>query len=60
MTQFAQFKPPRQVALFYISDIRLDVEVLADCYEVLAALSPREDEPSEGAETNEETDDLPF
>ena len=60
MPQFAQFKPPRQVALFYISDICLDVEVLADRFEVLAALSRLEDEPTETDDIDEETDDLPF
>ena len=60
MTQFAHSDPPRQVALFYISDICLDVEVLADRYEVIAALSHLKDEPSEGDDTDEGTDDLPF
>ena len=60
MTQFAQFKLPRQVAPFCISDIYLDVEVLADRYEVLAALSSLEDEPTEGDDTDEVADDLPF
>ena len=60
MPQFAYSDPLRQVAPFYISDIYLDVEVLADRYELLAALSRRGDEPSEGADTDEETDDLPF
>ena len=60
MTQFAQLNPLRQVAPFYISDIRLDVEVLADRYEVLAALSRLEDESTEEADADEETDDLPF
>lgn len=61
MPQFAHSDPPRQVAPFYnISDICLNVEVLADRYEVLAALSHLEDEPSEGDDTDEGTDDLPF
>ncbi len=60
MPQFAQVKPPGQVALFYISDICLDVEVLADRFEVLAALSRLEDEPTETDDIDEETDDLPF
>ena len=60
MPQFAHSDQPRQVAPFCISDIRLDVEVLADRYEVLATLSHLEDESNEGADADEETDDLPF
>lgn len=53
MTRFAYPIPKCQAALapFGSSDVQLDVEVLADRYEVLAALSPLEDEP------HEETDD---
>ena len=60
MPQFAQFKPSRQVVPFCISDICLDVEVLADRYEVLAALSHLGDEPTEEADTDEVADDPPF
>ena len=60
MTQFAHSDPPRQVAPFCISDIRLDVEVLADRFEVLAALSYLENEPTETDDIDEETNDLPF
>lgn len=62
MPQFAHSDPSRQVAPFCISDIYLDVEVLADRFEVLAALSRLEDEPAEETDDagDEETDDLPF
>ena len=60
MPQFAHLNPSRQVAPFCISDICLDVEVLADRYEVLATLSHPEDEPSEETAADEETDNLPF
>ena len=60
MPQFAQSDPSRQVAPFCISDIRLDVEVLADRFEVLAALSYLENEPTETDDIDEETNDLPF
>ena len=60
MPQFAHSDPPRQVAPFYISDIYLDVEVVADRYEVLATLSHLEDEPTQEADADEEPDDLPF
>lgn len=62
MTQFAHSNPPRQTAPFCISDIRLDVEVLADRYEVLAALSRLEDELTEETDDveDEAADDLPF
>ncbi len=54
MNQFARPTPKCQAALapFSSSDLRLDVEVLADRYEALAALSPFADE------THEETDDI--
>lgn len=64
MNQSARPTPKCQVtpAPFGSSDIWLDVEVLAERYEALAALSPFEDDPPEEAkETEEETsDDLPF
>ena len=60
MPQLAHSDPPRQVAPFSISEIRLDVEVLADRYEVLSALSHFEDRPIEEADADAETADLPF
>ena len=64
MTQFARPTPTCQAALvpFGSSDIWLDVEVLAERYEALAALSPLEDESDEEInDTDEEAlDDLPF
>ena len=64
MTQFAHPTPKCQAALapFGSSDVRLDVEVLAERYEALAALSPFEDDPPEEpdeAEEEEALDDLP-
>lgn len=50
------------VAAFSPSDVWLDVKVLADRYEALAALSPLdppEDEPHEADEEEEASDDLP-
>lgn len=62
MTQFARTAMRCQGAPFSKAELRLDVEVLADRYEVLAALSPLEDEPHvEINDTDEEAlDDLPF
>ena len=55
------------IAAFSLSDIRFDVEVLADRHEALAALSPLNDDPPEDepqGETDdaeeEVSDDLPF
>lgn len=48
-------------APFGTTDVRLDIEVLADRYEVLAALSSLEDESQEETVGTEEAlDDLPF
>lgn len=64
MTQCARPTPKCQAALasFDTSDVRLDVEVLADRYEALAALSSLEDEPRvEINDTDEEAlGNLPF
>lgn len=64
MPQFAHLTPECQAALvpFGSSDVWLDVEVLAERYEALAALSSLEDEPHEETDdTDEEAlDDLPF
>jgi len=64
MNQFARLTPKCQAvpASFGSSDIWLDVEVLAERYEALTALSLFEDDPPEEAEETEEetSDDLPF
>ncbi len=64
MNQSARPTPKCQAmpAPFGSSDIWLDVEVLAERYEALAALSPFKDDPLEEADEAEEEalDDLPF
>ncbi len=60
MTQFARTAMRCQGAPFSKTELRLDVEVLAERYEALAALSPLEDEPPEEDDTEEVLDDLPF
>lgn len=64
MNQSARPTPKCQAAPapFGCLDLWLDVEVLAERYEALAALSPFEDDPPEEADEAEEeaSDDLPF
>ena len=68
MTQPARSSQACQesIAAFSLSDIWLDVEVLAERYEDLLALptledDPQEDELEEAEDTDEEvSDDLPF
>ena len=61
MTQFARTAMRCQGAPFSKAELRLDVEVLAERYEALAALSPLEDGPPEETDDTEEVlDDLPF
>ena len=68
MTQFAPPTTARQGSVTppSVTDLRLDLEVLADRYEALSLLEQelREDEPTEDAdETADELptdDDLPF
>ena len=68
MTQFASPTTARQgpVTPLSVTDLRLDVELLADRYEVLSRLEQelREDEPPEEADEAEDepptADDPPF
>lgn len=56
MPQFARQETKCQAAPRSTSELWLDVEVLAECHEALAALSPLEDDPPKD-EPQEETDD---
>lgn len=66
MTPCARSTQPCKATPFNRSELRLDVEVLADHYEDLLALPPLEDDPPEDEleETDdaedEASDDLPF
>ena len=68
MTQFAPPTTARQgsVTPLSVTDLRLDVEVLAERYEALSRLEQelREDEPTEEADDTADepptADDLPF
>ena len=64
MPQFAQVKPPRQVTPFYISDIYLDIEVLADHFEAVQEMFSLDDEaaeePFDNGGEDETADDLLF
>lgn len=66
MPQFVRQETKCQAAPRSTSELWLDVEVLAECYEELLALptledNPPEDELEETADADEEaSDDLPF